>query len=793
MAVNIPIRYVTDKGALNQAVRDWKDIRKEVTGYDKDVSGASRSTGEIQTQTGGLKNALGGVAKAAGALGVALTFAEGIRALATLINQTQKLRSEVTQLTGASGANLDTLTGQIQALAQVYDIEFREVLIASNTVAKEFATTQSAALAEIERGLREGANANGEYLDILREYPSQLARAGVSLKNFTDISILAAREGIYSDKGIDTIKEAQLALSELTKPTVDALEAIGLSATEIEKSIADGSKSIFDVIQLVSRRLAELPPQSKEVGMALADIFKGAGEDAGIRYITLLGDIDGALGDVSAESAQYQQVLADQVAAQAALNTELSRFSSNFSSLGREIATFVSGPATGLLKFFNDFIDSFSGYQGEAERFGQTITENLNTDQVNAGLARTRQQIELLTEAQKKARNPEELTAAIEKEKQNEEELLAILRSYEGAYDAKQSAAKKAATESIKATKTQTTEEIAEAKKRQEELDKITLEGIRKRNTLAPPENAQQEVRLRQDANLDEQGQAKFIPIVDEAKLGDVTQAFEDAEERRVQANQEANDKIVAAAELTAQRRAAIAAGAVDALIQIGNIYADFQANRNDRELARVEEVEEAKLAIVGDNEQAQNAIRAEAEEQRKQILREQARIDKRVAIFQSIINTGAAVVRALATGGPILAGITAALGVAQTALIASTPIPAFRQGTKSVPGNMANRDSVLSFVDPGEMIVPRERTAQYRPALNAIFDGKISPEAINNFVINSGGTQGGIDDVKLAKAIAREVAAIPQPRISIDRRGFQAYTSNQITNIRKDNKEFTR
>ena len=55
------------------------------------------------------------------------------------------------------------------------------------------------------------------------------------------------------------------------------------------------------------------------------------------------------------------------------------------------------------------------------------------------------------------------------------------------------------------------------------------------------------------------------------------------------------------------------------------------------------------------------------------------------MSIFDSIVNTASAIVNALGTGVPpynfILAGIVGAMGAAQTAAIASTPIPALSEG----------------------------------------------------------------------------------------------------------------
>ena len=75
----------------------------------------------------------------------------------------------------------------------------------------------------------------------------------------------------------------------MTPAAKSAIDNIGLSSNTIQKQLRTGAISAFDAIRMISNRLAELPPQSTEVGTAIADIFKGAGEDAGLEYIKMLG------------------------------------------------------------------------------------------------------------------------------------------------------------------------------------------------------------------------------------------------------------------------------------------------------------------------------------------------------------------------------------------------------------------------------------------------------------------------------------------------------------------------
>lgn len=95
-------------------------------------------------------------------------------------------------------------------------------------------------------------------------------------------------------------------------------------------------------------------------------------------------------------------------------------------------------------------------------------------------------------------------------------------------------------------------------------------------------------------------------------------------------------------------------------------------------------------------------------EDEKKKRLKEGAEIQKAVSITQAIINTAQAVTAALAVPiiGPILAPIVGALGAAQVALIAATPIPAFASG-----GIVNGPQMVMAGERGREAILPNDLT----------------------------------------------------------------------------------
>lgn len=265
------------------------------------------------------------------------------------------------QFTGATGDELKALRSDVMVLAETFDKDFKETLIATNSFSKQFGIPLSQATELIKDGLVAGADASGQFLDILKEYPTFFREAGISAEGFVAIATQTAQQGIYSDKGVDTIKEATIRLREMTDATKTALDGIGLSGDEIQEQLTSGSKTMFEVIQQVSTQLNKLPETSSEVGAALADIFGGPGEDAGVKFIKTLKDIDLNMNNVKKTMGTYAQVQEDMVEAQANLDREISRLldstENGFYRFVQNVKTSWKQMNADLLQWFREMIE----------------------------------------------------------------------------------------------------------------------------------------------------------------------------------------------------------------------------------------------------------------------------------------------------------------------------------------------------------------------------------------------------------------------------------------------------
>lgn len=253
-----------------------------------------------------------------------------------------RLTQQFTQLTGSA---LKDLRDEISGISDTFGTDFRETLQATNSVAKQFGISYEQAADVIRKGFVAGANANGEFIDTLKEYPAYFKEAGISASDFVAIIAKSNQEGIFSDKGVDAIKEGNLRLREMTTATASALEGIGISSKKVQEDLQSGAKTTWQVMQEVSQKLSELPESSSKVGTAIADIFGGPGEDAGLQYLTMLKDIKGGIDDVIEKQGDMSTSLLEVNNAA----TECKKaFNNLFDSTGGNFETFTNRLKTGL-------------------------------------------------------------------------------------------------------------------------------------------------------------------------------------------------------------------------------------------------------------------------------------------------------------------------------------------------------------------------------------------------------------------------------------------------------------
>lgn len=272
------------------------------------------------------------------------------------------------QFTGLTGNEMKSVRNEVLAVSNTFGLEFTETMQSANTMSKAFGISVSESLKIMQDGLVSGANANGEFLDTIKEYPRYFKEAGLSAEEMVAISTQATKEGIFSDKGVDTIKEGNIRLREMTTATAAALDGIGISSKQVQKDLQDGNKTTFQVMQEVANKLKELPQSSAAVGSAIANIFGGPGEDAGLAYIEMLGNIELDMDKVKAKSGDLAKAQEDELNATKELQDAMASLfdytGGGFENMKAQLSTIAKKSLTavikGVVQAINYFIDWYN-------------------------------------------------------------------------------------------------------------------------------------------------------------------------------------------------------------------------------------------------------------------------------------------------------------------------------------------------------------------------------------------------------------------------------------------------
>jgi len=282
------------------------DTRRNVGNYEdaiKDAVGSMIPFGgqltEIAQSGGGVKGALTTITTGiAGATRAAIAFiSTGIGAVIAALAgiglatkaffdynaEVRKTNALISGLTNESGALVDQIRLQSDAISQTLGVEQEQLVQSAKVLVQQFGLSYEEALTKIQNGLLATNGANEEFLQSIGEYSTFFADAGFSVEEFANIVNAGFDLGIYSDKLPDALKEADISLREQTKATREALiNAFGDDFTSnILKQINSGAMSTKQALELMSEEANKVGLSAEQAATLTADVFRGAGEDAG--------------------------------------------------------------------------------------------------------------------------------------------------------------------------------------------------------------------------------------------------------------------------------------------------------------------------------------------------------------------------------------------------------------------------------------------------------------------------------------------------------------------------------
>lgn len=242
-----------------------------------------------------------------------------------------------------------------------------------------------------------------------------------------------------------------------------------------------------------------------------------------------------------------------------------------------------------------------------------------------------------------------------------------------------------------------TTEKVKEQKKELESgVPTEMLENI-KAGQLAQLE-AEEKARLKSielaQAGADEAARIKAEEVAERLRLDDILAENEKKNQEEVTANLEAE----------AQRREQIEKALQQAVSQLITMAVDYQLSLSQKQT-------DYELELLQEKLDAERITQDQYNSQRRAILKDQAQKQKEAAIIKATIDTANAVINAFSEGGPVLAAIAGAVGIAQLAIISATPIPEFEKGGRI--GGKRHRDGGTPLIAEKDEFIINRKAAQ--------------------------------------------------------------------------------
>lgn len=342
----------------------------DIMGFQEGMKGVA---GSIRTAT------RAGLAFLATPIGAGITVLAGI-ALATRewINYNEAVKeANVTtqQITQLSGQALDNARLRGQTIQETFGQDFENTLTTAKALVQAFGISYEEAFERIEDGLIRGGNKNEEFMKSMREYPKLFAQAGFTIEDFQRLVNTGIDMGVYDDKLPDAIKEFSLSVMEQTTASREAMiNAFGRGFTDrLFNGIKDGSVTVKDALGLVAEEAQKIGLNAQEAQQLTADLFRGAGEDAGgaqLIFEAVNRSLNGQQRELTALEEHLQQTSEANLELAKAQDEALK--SDNYAAFSNSVSLAWTRIKTGFFRLVGDLVDGLSNiHQFTSRTFAQ--------------------------------------------------------------------------------------------------------------------------------------------------------------------------------------------------------------------------------------------------------------------------------------------------------------------------------------------------------------------------------------------------------------------------------------
>lgn len=291
--------------------------------------------------------------------------------------------SRLTQnFTGLVGEAADKVTTDMQTMADKMGKGFEETIGAANTLVTQFGVSWDEATQLIQDGIVAGADMSGKFVENIERFGPALRDCGVEADELVAI-LSETRNGIFNEDGVQAIVKASTRLRAMTKQTEESLEAVGISAKQMQEDLESGNISMIEAVQQVSEKLKELPENSQEAGQVIKNVFGRTAAEGGQLLLQSIADVNTNLDEQKEKMGELGRINEEQMEAQKELNETLAAVfkmsGTSFEEMTTQAKTYITKGLTAIIKCCVDIANWFIRMYNKSMVFRGAINSIGNT------------------------------------------------------------------------------------------------------------------------------------------------------------------------------------------------------------------------------------------------------------------------------------------------------------------------------------------------------------------------------------------------------------------------------
>ena len=226
-------------------------------------------------------------------------------------SEISKQQQVTTVTTGLTGVDADNMTAAARALSKTYGVDFREAINAANTFMAQFGKTGKESIQLLRDGMQGMIQGDGpKLLSMIQQFAPAFRDAGLSANELVAI-IHNSEGGLFTDENMNAIVMGIKNIRLMTKATSDALAQVGIDGQAMTKKISDGSMSVFDALQQVSKAIEGTKAGSQEAGAVMQQVFGRQGTMQGMNLGKAIAELNTNLEETKIQTGEVGKAFAE--------------------------------------------------------------------------------------------------------------------------------------------------------------------------------------------------------------------------------------------------------------------------------------------------------------------------------------------------------------------------------------------------------------------------------------------------------------------------------------------------